>query len=141
MEDRAINPMLRKMNERNRAFWDARHALEAKLLADPDTARYLAENLEAEAARFFYARRLESARAENDQKLSKVLEGYRERTDQVDKKEFIAWIRTTTIRIDRIGDLSALPGFVWGNYRAETLKAWYREAMPDQRLKAGRPKK
>ena len=141
MEDPVINPMLRTINERNRAFWDERLAVEAKLLADPETARYLAENLEAEALRFSYERMREAARAESDQKLGKVLGGYRQRLDQVDKNDFIEWVRAATVRIDRIGELRTRAGFVWGRYKTETLKTWYREAMPSQRLKPGRPKK
>ena len=149
-----VNPALRKINERNRAFWDRSNAIEAKLLSDPETAHYVLENLRAMELRDALLREVQGGAATTSSALEKasadlakasselqtIRDGTSKRKDQLDKQQFIRWIATHDIRIERIRDLWQRPGFVWAKYRQTTLKSWYKRAMPDVELRPGRPR-
>ncbi len=149
-----VNPALRKINERNRAFWDRRNAIEAKLLSDPETAHYVIENLRAQEFRDALLREVQGGAATTSSALEKtsadlakasselqrIHDGASKREDQLDKRQFIHWITTHDIRIERISDLWERPGFIWGKYRQATLKSWYKDAMPDVKFRPGRPR-
>src|SRR4051812_32504038 len=102
-----INPALRKINERNRAFWDRRNAVDAKLLSNPEIALYVIENLRTAEFRDALLREiqrdaatassvLEEASAElgkasadlakASSELQRIYDGASKREDQLDKQ-------------------------------------------------------
>lgn len=148
-----VNPKLRELNERNRAFWDRRHAVEAELLSNPETACYVVENLRAAQFQDSLLREVQGGAAiaaselaktsadlaKASSELRKIRHGASKRQDQLDRQQFVDWLKTHDIRIERISDLWKMPGFNWAGYRRATLKKWYKAAMPDVELRPGRP--
>ena len=149
-----VNPSLWKINARNRAFWDRRNAIEAKLLSDAETAHYVIENLRAQEFQDALLREVQGGAAtassalkttstdlaKASSELQRIHDGASKREDQLDKQQFIHWITTHDIRVERITDLWERPGFRWGKYGRTTLKSWYKDAMPEVELRPGRPR-
>jgi len=135
-----VNPKLHALNEANKAFWDRRNAVEAKLLSDPETAHYVIDGLRAEEFRDARLRQVEAAVHDLHKELMKVHDGASNRGDQKDKRDFIDWVTKHNIEIERISDLWTFEAFGWGGYTKDTLKAWYKEAKPLRKLQPGRPK-
>ncbi|WP_431820234.1 hypothetical protein [Burkholderia sp. F1] len=78
------------------------------------------------------------------ERLERSRQGYIRRGDQVDKRRFMTWARDECGPVRNVAELVHAANRRFGstmNYTSETLKAWYREAMPNVRLRAGRPKK
>src|SRR5258708_26102629 len=67
-----VTPALRKINERNKAFWDRRIALEAELLGDPETTHYVLENLRAQEFRDSFLRDVQNGAATASSALEKT---------------------------------------------------------------------
>lgn len=75
-------------------------------------------------------------------KLERICKGPSQRTDAKDKAEFIKWVREKPVNISNIAELLDVAWGDWpieNSYGSDTLKAWYKEARPDVRLKGGRP--
>lgn len=80
----------------------------------------------------------------HNEKIRLMDEGYKSRQDFIDKENFINWIKTNNIVVKNIPDLLSNYRSTWplsNDYTRETIKNWYLEAMPDVKLKGGRPPK
>ncbi|MGL4767961.1 MAG: hypothetical protein ACRCV6_07775 [Formosimonas sp.] len=79
-----------------------------------------------------------------NEELDKTRLAYQKRPQAKDKKAFMEWIQSENIVIEQIRDLLYLkniPNHEWLFYNWDTLKKWYKEAMPDIPLKAGNRRK
>lgn len=66
------------------------------------------------------------------------------RQDGIAKSAFQAHVRDNNIVVERMTDFQGgayVNGALWNSYENNTLKKWYKEAMPNVTLKAGKPKK
>jgi hypothetical protein len=79
---------------------------------------------------------------ESAEELEKIKSSYQNRQDVLDKKTFQEWCKNESVVIEKIQEIESMAGFPLSiNYAMETLKNWYKEAMPHVELKGGRPAK
>lgn len=72
----------------------------------------------------------------------RITNGQQLRRDSIDKKIFIQWARSRNIVVKNISEITGCADYpLESSYTSETLKSWYKEAMPNVHLKGGRPKK
>lgn len=88
------------------------------------------------------AKEMAEAGTEAIAKLERIVKGPSQRTDAKDKAVFLKWVRERPVNISNIAELLDSKWGDWpieNSYGSDTLKAWYKEARPDVKLKGGRP--
>lgn len=91
-----------------------------------------------------YARMTDGEKAKEKQRLNKIYGAHLESANAKAKAAFQEYVRQNNVIIEQAGDLLDVvypDDSLWLEYKLETWKSWYKEAMPDIKLKSGNPRK